>query len=222
MRRMNRAQPSSTFQCRSLNLFAIMSVFQCYILSVLCLISKIIASPQITQPMKAQTNTSSLIPNDALLLDELSSTFFNAPLTNTSLHALDPAILSIGCFSDIPRPLPLQRIIVDDYYEAVDNILTHESVMIPHSMHLPPRQQIILSQHDSCKIVLVSPDRLTVTPRFQLIFTAHVAAIVVQRCVTEEKRYWGGWARLWRGTSAGLAVVNPRALGPLPAVIQSH
>ena len=48
------------------------------------------------------------------------------------------------------------------------------------------------------------------TPAFQLVFLAHVAALVVRRCVTEETQYRGGYVEIWPGTGIRLGVVNPR------------
>ena len=170
-------------------------------------------------PRGAQSNDSSpLTLDDPQLLEELfliSSN--NDTWTNSSLSAYDPSIKSIKCLSDRPGTERWQRILVDDYFEAVEKILLLDQAMTFKIQRLP-LGSLPVAEHDTARIAWVSLVTIpVVTPRFQPVFLAHVSALIVRECVTNEKRFLGGAAVLWT-TGLGLMVANPNRA---PAVATS-
>ena len=136
--------------------------------------------------------------------------FLNESHTNGSLSAFDPAINGIRCFSDYPESATMQPMIMDDYYEALEQILTYQMAMVPQQLHLHPMPHKRVASHETCKMTVASRVSTPITkPNFQLIFFAHVAALIVKMCMTEERRFLGGNAELWE-RSVVFAVGNTR------------
>ena len=110
------------------------------------------------------------------------------PALNASNHEIE-----IRCFQDRGG---YGRIVMDEYYGALDQILIREDAMIPQEWNLGPDPW----QHRSfskgrCKIVLTASTSLR-TPPFPVINIAHVAAVIANHCITEAHGYRGGKATL--------------------------
>ena len=84
------------------------------------------------------------------------------------------------------------RIVMDEYYGTVDQILIREDAMIPQEWNLGPSpwQHNIFSK-GRCKILLTASTNLR-TPAFPIIYVAHVAAVIANNCITEAHGYRGG------------------------------
>ena len=95
----------------------------------------------------------------------------------------------IQCF---PDHSPLEMVVMDDYYGAVDQILVREDAMTPREWVLgPAHTQHIGWKEGPCRIVLMAGTTIR-TPRFPIILAAHVAALVAKACVTEAHGFRGG------------------------------
>ena len=110
------------------------------------------------------------------------------PAFNASNNRID-----IRCF---PSHSPLEMVVMDDYYGAVDQILVQEDAMTPREWVLgPTHTQHIEWREGSCRIVLMAGTTIRTRP-FPVILVAHVAALVAKGCVTEAYGFRGGIATL--------------------------
>lgn len=188
-----------------------MPFFRYYLFCVLGSIGVVITAPPVFQPSRAQAITSSPLVLDANPVwkgfDRLTA---NVSYANaSSLGALDPAISFIRCGSQTSQPEHYQPILMDDYYNALEQILAADSAMEPRTtLLLPGERHSIVS--DTCAIILETRSGPFTPPLYPGVFIAHVAAMVVKRCVTEETAFLGGVALLWNRRAA-LYVVNPDA-----------
>ena len=76
---------------------------------------------------------------------------------------------------------------------------------VPHHI-VPSLDNKYVWRSGTCTIALISP-RLLTTPAFPIILVAHVAALIVNECVTETSGYRGGFYNLG-GNSGGVFVAN--------------
>ena len=121
--------------------------------------------------------------NDTLRID--SNTF---PALNASNNQIE-----IQCFS---YHSPLERVVMNDYHGAVDQILVREDAMTPREWVLgPAHTQHVEWTEGTCRIVLMAGTTIR-TPPFPVILAAHAAALIAKECITEAHGYWGGKATL--------------------------
>ena len=97
------------------------------------------------------------------------------------------------------RPIP-----IDDYYQAVQQILIRDDALLPQHFRLGPEgsvRQDYYWQGGQAAIAFFSSQPLR-TDAFPIISVAHVAALIADKCVTEAQDYLGGYARVGpnRGT----------------------
>lgn len=139
-----------------------------------------------------------------LSLNSLENRILAGGTSNNTLH-LNPDnfptlnastfLLEVRCFPSTASSL-YPRVVVDDYYEAVDQILTRHDAMIPRQWILGPEPwQTVVWESGRCRIGL-SASTLIRTPEFPIILAAHMAALVAKECVTEATSYVGGTAWL--------------------------
>ncbi|KAM0806136.1 hypothetical protein BDR22DRAFT_5153 [Usnea florida] len=152
-------------------------------------------------PTLETVNTSlHLLENDNLATKRSNNTLQIDPNTFLALNASSNQI-ELKCH---PYHSPLARIVMDDYYGAVNQILVREDATIPRQWVLGPiYPQHVEWREGTCRIILMA--RTTIlTPPFPVIWAAHAAALVVKECITEARGYWAGKATL---TDVGNAVV---------------
>lgn len=153
---------------------------------------------------------------DAFWADMLSSS--NRITTNTSstleIHtnassttAIDQRI-RLSCF-DAQDFNPTSKA---NYFDAVQKILRRGDALVSRPYYLGPSPRLRWQwfggpkgDERACRIVLGSQSP-RLTDEFPLILVAHVAALIADRCVTEENGYAGGWASA--GPRMGLVVVG--------------
>ena len=144
-------------------------------------------------PTLQTLNTSlDLLENDILAKKSSNNTVridSNAfPALNVSNNGID-----IHCF---PSRSPLEMVVMDDYHEAVDQILIREDAMIPREWILGPADtQQVQWRQGPCRIVLMAGTFVR-TPPFPVILAAHLAAVVAKECITAAHGFRGGIATL--------------------------
>lgn len=116
--------------------------------------------------------------------------------------------LAITCLAKTRGYRP---ILMDDYYQAVQQILIRDDALLPQHFRLGPEgsvRQDYYWQGGQAAIALFSGQPLR-TDAFPIIVVAHVAALIADKCVTEAEGYLGGYARVGpnRG-SVGVGNVN--------------
>ena len=117
--------------------------------------------------------------------------------TNASSSSLILPEIGVSCF-DARDFRPTSKI---NYFAAVQEILTRQDVLVPRLFYLGPDPRLrwewlggtMRGDERECGIVLANQLPLT-TDAFPLVLVAHVAALIADRCVTEENGYAGGWA----------------------------
>ncbi len=98
-----------------------------------------------------------------------------------------------------------------NYFVAVQQILTRDDALTPRQFYLGPSPDLRwkwtgdLGDGYSCTIVLANKKPLLTDP-FPIVLVAHVAALIAQGCITEEKGYAGGWASA--GPERGVVLVG--------------
>lgn len=200
-----------------------MSLLRCYLLYLICYIGAIFAAALADQPIEAQANADQLLNLDEIsLLEEPLSDFTRRSDMNATVGALDPAISRITCYHDAPAAIKarLQRMVIGDYHEAVDFLLTSDNAMDVRKINVYYSAGTRFAQYETASIglhfdpqgIVPPPPRTayTTTPSHQRILFARIAALVVQRCVTEDTEYLGGFASLWGNSRFYLSIDNPR------------
>lgn len=143
---------------------------------------------------RTENSVLNLLENDMLAGETSNKTLYLSPNDFSSLNA-SAALLEITCRSSVPST-HYARILVGDYYEAVDQILTRVDAMIPKQWVLGRDVSHQLTWRSGTCSVLFCARTLTITQSFPIILAAHMAALVVKQCVTEATGYRGGWAQL--------------------------
>lgn len=161
-------------------------------------VSLVLAATPITQ-------TSVLSENDLIealsFLDGNTTSFPLPPTTNTSAIELSPILTSslaaVGpVFCLVPQPPPQRRynpVVVDDYLENLENIISRPTAMIVRTWNLGPMGKLVYI-HKGCRIGLQVP--YPPSPiQFPRIYVAHLASVIAKQCLTEEKGFLGGIIR---------------------------
>lgn len=144
-----------------------------------------------------QTENPSLVSLESDILARGSSKNDSLHLNPDNFPAFNAStfLIEVTC-SPSTDPTRYPRVVVDDYYEAVDQILTREDAMVPRQWVLGPHVwQTLVWQSGRCRIGL-GATTLMRTRAFPIILAAHMAALVAKECVTEAKGYAGGTAQL--------------------------
>lgn len=185
-----------------------------YALCLFHLFSWALAASTPVQPTLAQANVSALTPLDPddvlILADPLSS------LLNASVNPLPPGtdsrILEITCFADRPLLWNRQPIQLYDFSDALVSLLSTPNVMINYYTHFLAHVTNLAWRSDSCDIAMKSTKDYSTA--FPLVLTANTATLIFKQCVTSQKRYLGGYARMFSKESSVLFMVrNPAKVG---------
>ena len=134
------------------------------------------------------------LENDILAAGPSNQTLHLSPHSIQPLNASDD-LLDITCRASVPSA-HYARIAVTDYYAAVDQILTRDDAMVPKQWVLGRDPSHQLSWTSGTCLLLLCARAQTMTQSIPIVLAAHMAALVVRRCVTEATGYRGGWARL--------------------------
>ena len=168
--------------------------------SILSLLGPLIAISAALPTLQTVNTSHDLFENDILAAKSSNNTLQIDPNTFPALNASSNQI-ELKCF---PYHSPLVRVVMSDYYGAVNQILVREDATIPRRWILGPTYpQHVEWREGTCRIILMAR-RTILTPPFPIIWAAHAAALIVKECITEGHRYWAGKATL---TDLGNAVV---------------
>ena len=111
------------------------------------------------------------------------------PALNASYH-----LGEIKCFTSTSLS---KRVVLDDYYRTVDQILLREDAMIPRQWVLgPSRARSVIWEKNGCSVILTAEKSIRTQQPFPIILVAHVAASIAKKCITEVFSYRGGQAIL--------------------------
>lgn len=150
------------------------------------------------------------------ILNETSSNPASESLASTYLH-LDPRINRISCLADKPRSNKRQRIIPEDYKDALYSILTMPDAMQNQYFDFVRGKVKQGWRSESCDISMSAMK--TCTPEaFPIILVAHVAALIVKQCMTQEKGYLGGGGTMFGDCTVTFIVRNPDLLGTVGSI----
>ncbi|KAM0805894.1 hypothetical protein BDR22DRAFT_816765 [Usnea florida] len=121
---------------------------------------------------------------------------------------LNASEMKITCLATTRAYRP---ILINDYYQAVQQILIRDDALLPQHFRLGPEgseRQDYHWQGGQAIIAFFSSQALR-TDAFPIILVAHVAALIADTCVTTARGYLGGYARIGpnRG-SVGVGNVN--------------
>ena len=138
-------------------------------------------------------------PNESLL----SNVKFNAS------SFLNVSAIKIDCFNKGRDFSPTSLF---SYYEAVQQILLMNDAMVPRQFFLGPKAEDQWKWSagsgeyvHKCTITFANLQPL-LTDKFPIVLVAHVAALITDKCVTEEERFMGGWASA--GPGRGVVAVS--------------
>ena len=154
--------------------------------------------------------------NEASMINLLSSDYPVPPseslLSNVKLNAsslLNVSAIKIDCFNVGREFRPTSLF---SFYEAVQQILLRNDAMVPRQFFLGPKSEDQWKWAagsgeyvHKCTITFANL-RPLLTDKFPIILVAHIAALITDKCVTEEEKFMGGWASA--GPGRGVVAVS--------------
>ena len=173
------------------------------LISVFCLTS---TSYAILPPAQSEASMISILSSDDTVTPSESL------LSNVKLNAssfLNVSAIKIDCFNMGGDLGPTSLF---SYYEAVQQILLRDDAMVPRQFFLGPKAED--QWHWSagsgeyvhkCTITFANLQPL-LTEKFPIVLVAHIAALITDKCVTEEEKFMGGWASA--GSGRGVVAVS--------------
>lgn len=164
-------------------------------------------------------NPSDVLKNDSDFASTLQGAFSSPPnsgnstdcIRNTSMLAI--AISYVACFKrermgNQPYYIP---VVMDDYYRAIQQILTQPAATIRHQWILANEpSNTVQWQSNQCGIYLGATRRATYS--IAPVEVAHAAAIIADDCLTEEAGFMGGFAHAIVPEGTVLVAVGSRML----------
>ena len=155
------------------------------------------AAPPIVQPDLISQPSS----DDPFLPFDVSdaTTYVDSNITT----ALDAYYLRIYCFKQ-KSPMTLGRVVMMDYYQTIDKVLTIPDAMAYRPWNLGTGR---VTGWTSNKVVVgVRVPYPPAPEKFPPVMVAHAAALISKTCVNAQNGYLGGWTTFGTGNQFAVNV----------------